>query len=191
MKCWTTLNWCSNGWKSLILKIKPKKCHFFQCSIIFPGHVLSAEGISANPKWVEKVKNWPVPTNPKELQSLLLLASSYHCFIPNFTAIAKCLHQLVGPANHQKSKTNRKNSKPKAEQDPKSSKQAFQWTGKHQETFDLLKACLTSAPVLGYPDFSHPFKIEMDTSLQGLGAMLSQRNETGTSHIIAFASRSL
>ena len=48
------------------LKIKPKKRHFSQHSIIFLGHVLSAEGISANPK---KVKNWPVPTNPKELQS--------------------------------------------------------------------------------------------------------------------------
>ena len=54
------------------LKIKPKKCHFFQHSIIFLGHVLSAEGISAN---LEKVKNWPVPTNPKELQSFLGLAS--------------------------------------------------------------------------------------------------------------------
>ena len=35
------------------LKIKPKKCHFFQHSIIFLGHVLSAEGISANPEKVE------------------------------------------------------------------------------------------------------------------------------------------
>ena len=47
------------------LKIKPKKCHFFQCSIIFIRHVLSAEGISANPEKVQNVKNWPVPTNPK------------------------------------------------------------------------------------------------------------------------------
>ena len=39
------------------LEIKPRKCHFFQCSIAFLGHVLSAEGISANPKKVEKVKN--------------------------------------------------------------------------------------------------------------------------------------
>ena len=62
------------------LKIKPKKCHFFQCSIFFLGHVLSAEGISANPKKVEKVKNWPVPTNPKELQSFLGLASYYYHF---------------------------------------------------------------------------------------------------------------
>ena len=171
------------------LKIKLKKCHFFQHSIIFLGHVLSAEGISGNPKKVEKVKNWPVPTNPKELQSFLGLASYYPHFIPKFAAIAKCLHQLVGPANHQKSKKNKKNSEPIAESH--SNRQAFQWTGRHQEAFDLLKACLTSAPVLGYPDFSCPFEQETDASLQGLGAMFCQRNETGTSHVIALASRSL
>ena len=168
------------------LKIKPKKCHFFQHSVIFLGHVLSAEGISANP---EKVKNWPVPTNPKELQSFLGLASYYRHFIPKFAAIAKCLHQLVGPANHQKSKKNKTNIEPVA--DSQLNRQTFQWTGKHQEAFDLLKACLTSVPVLGYPDFNHPFKLEADASLQGLGAVLSQRDETGTSHVIAFASRSL
>ena len=82
------------------LKIKPKKCHFFQCSVVFLGYVLYADGISANPKKVDKVKNWPVPTNPKELQSFLGLVSYYHQFLPKFTAIAKCLNQLVGPANH-------------------------------------------------------------------------------------------
>ena len=45
--------------------------------------------------------------------------------------------------------------------------------------------------MLGYPDFSHPFELEMDASLQGLGAILSQRDKTGTSHVIAFASKSL
>ena len=189
MKCWTILNWCSNGRKTLILKSNLKKCHFFQHSIIFLRHILLAEGISANTEKVEKVKNWPVPTNPKELQSFLGLASYYHCFIPKFAAIAKCLHQLVGPANHQKSKKNKTNSEPVA--DSQSNRQTFQWTGKHQEAFDLLKACLTGVPVLGYPDFNCPFELEMDALLQGLGAVLSQRDKTGTSHVIAFASRSL
>ena len=171
------------------LKIKPQKCHFCQHSIIFLGHVLSAEGISANPKKVEKVKYWPVPTNPKELQSFLGLASYYCCFIPKFAAIAKCLHQLVGPANHQKTKKYKMNIEPVAES--QLNRQTFLWTGKHQEAFDLLKACLTSVPVLGYPDFNRLFELEMDASLQGLGAVLSQRDETGTSHVIAFASRSL
>ena len=45
----------------------------------------------------------------------------------------------------------------------------FQWTDEHQKVFNLLKAHLTSTPVLGYLDFSHPFDLEMDASLQGLG----------------------
>ena len=90
------------------LKIKTKKCHFFQNRVVFLRHVLSAEGISANPEKVEKVKNWPVPTNPKELQLFLGLASYYCHFILRFAATAKCLHQLVGPANHQKIRQTRK-----------------------------------------------------------------------------------
>ena len=69
------------------LKIKPQKCHFFQHSIVFLWHVLSAECISANPKKVEKVKNWLVPTNQKEFQSFLGFASYYHHFILKFAAI--------------------------------------------------------------------------------------------------------
>ena len=45
---------------------KTKTCHFFNCSIVFLGLALSADGISANP---EKVKNWLVPTNPANNQT--------------------------------------------------------------------------------------------------------------------------
>ena len=51
--------------KKFNLKIKPKKCHFFQCSIVFLGYVQLADGISANPEKVDKVKDWILPTNPK------------------------------------------------------------------------------------------------------------------------------
>ena len=32
------------------LKIKPKKCHFSQCSVVFMRYVLSVDGISVNPE---------------------------------------------------------------------------------------------------------------------------------------------
>ena len=155
----------------------------------FPWACTISRGYFCKPQEVDKLKNWPVPTNPKELQQFLGLSSYYCHFILKFAAIAKCLHQLVGPANHQKSKKNKMNSEPVA--DSHSNRQTFQWTGKHQEEFDLLKACLTSVSVLGYPDFNCPFELEMDALLQGLGTVLSQRDKTGTSHVIAFASRSL
>ena len=169
------------------LKIKPKKCHFFQCSVVFLGYVLSADGISANPEKVDKVKNWPVPTKPKgNYNHFLGLASYYHQFIPKFTAIAKCLHQLVGPSKQSKKLKSKKN-----EHMASQNKEIFMWTGEYQEAFDLLKSHLTSAPVLGYPDLGWPFKLETDASLQGLGTILSQRDENGTSCVIAYASQSL
>ena len=63
--------------KQCNLKIKPKKCQFFNTSVLFLGHILLAKGISVNPEKVEKVKTWPVPKNIKEVQSFLGLASYY------------------------------------------------------------------------------------------------------------------
>ena len=54
----------------------------------------------------------------------------------------------------------------------------FQWTPACQEGFDQLKKALTEAPVLAYPDYSKPFILEMDASLKGLGAVLSQKGMT-------------
>lgn len=47
-----------------------------------------------------------------------------------------------------------------------------------------------SAPVLAYADFSRPFILEVDASLSGLGAVLSQEKE-GQVRPIAYASRAL
>ena len=66
-----------NRLKEFNLKVKPKKCHFFDTSVLFLGHVLSSEGISANPKKVGKIRDWPIPTNTKEVNSFLGLASYF------------------------------------------------------------------------------------------------------------------
>ena len=46
--------------------------------MIYLAHILLANGISANPEKVDKVRDWPVPKNAKELHSFLGLAS-YYC----------------------------------------------------------------------------------------------------------------
>lgn len=46
-------------------------------------------------------------------------------------------------------------------------------------------------PVLAYPRFGEEFTLETDASIMGLGAVLSQKQEYGKRHPVAYASRAL
>ena len=50
--------------------------------------------------------------------------------------------------------------------------------------------CLT-APVLAFADFKKPFLLETDASIEGLGAVLSQKQDNGRYHPVAYASHVL
>ena len=88
--------------------IKPKKCQFFNTSVLFLGQILLAKGISVNPDKAEKVKTWPVPKHIKEVQSFLKLASYYRQFISKFAEKAWCLNKLVGPTTNKYKKAKAK-----------------------------------------------------------------------------------
>ena len=64
----------------------------------------------------------------------------------------------------------------------------FMWTSDHQESFNKLKEALISAPILTYLDYTHPFVLESDASLKGLGAVLSQEDDEGNFHVISYTS---
>ena len=129
--------------------------------------------------------------NAKEVHSFFGLASYYQRFIPKFAKIAQCLNELVGPTSNKHKKV-RGQTKGKLAASPEvSMPKEFKWMPEHQQGFDTLKEALITAPVLGYPDFSREFILETDASLQGLGAVLSQQDETGKLHVIAYASQSL
>ena len=55
----------------------------------------------------------------------------------------------------------------------------------------MLKEKISSAPVLVFPDFDKPFLLETDASKEGLGAVLSQKQDDGCYHPVAFGSRTL
>ena len=169
--------------KEFSLKIKPKKSHFFQAEVDFLGHVLSKNGVSPNPEKIEKVRDWPTPTNSKEVHSFIGLASYYRRFIPNFAKWAGPLHALIIPASTQ--------YKVRMGLLKKSDLPEFKWTEECEVGFTNLKQALISAPILAYLDYSKAFILETDASLKGLGTVLSQRGDDGMVRVIAYASRSL
>ena len=119
--------------KKFNLKIKPKKSFFFQSSVLFLGNLLSKDGILPNPEKVNKVKDWPIPKNAKEVHSFLGLASYYRRFIPQFGKWVSPLHDLIRHIATTKKHT-RVKLPPLAINLP-----SFKWTTEHLELFDKLK----------------------------------------------------
>ena len=78
--------------KEFNLKIKPMKSFFFQSSVLFLGHQLLKDGILPNPEKVNKVEDWLILKNAKEVHSFLGLASYYRKFISQFSKWASPLY---------------------------------------------------------------------------------------------------
>ncbi|CAB0031388.1 unnamed protein product [Trichogramma brassicae] len=107
-----------------------------------------------------------LPCTNWQIRQFLRMAGYYRRFIQDFSKIAKPLHDLT------KKGTN------------------FNWSSECENSFQTLKKCLTSAPILIFPDFSKPFILTTDASDLAIGAVLSQEKE-GFEHPIGYLSRVL
>ena len=82
--------------RSYGLQFKSTKCHLFQTSVPFLGHVVGREGLQCDPKIIEDVKSWPVPDCLKSVQQFLGFVGYYRRFISNFADMAEPLVSLTG-----------------------------------------------------------------------------------------------
>ncbi|KAJ9520454.1 hypothetical protein QJQ45_000206 [Haematococcus lacustris] len=133
---------------------KLSKCEFMKRTLMFLGHIISAQGISVDPCKVTAISNWPVPTSLKTLQSFLGAANYVRKFVHNFSTIAAPLTNLTGPK-----------------------KDSFPWKTWPQaelDAFNALKQAIANVPMLKLPDHSKPFQVHCDASLEGIGAVLMQ-----------------
>ena len=159
------------------LKLSPAKCRLFQDKIKYLGHNVSSEGIATDPEKIRCVKDWPVPQTLEQLQSFLGFVGYYRRFIKDFSKISRPLYDMFKGSGCNKKKKHRK---------PKSG--PFQWQECHQTAFEKLVDMCCEAPILAYADYTKPFTVHTDASLDGLGAVLYQCQE-GKDRVIAYASR--
>ncbi|XP_075500150.1 uncharacterized protein LOC142538738 [Primulina tabacum] len=77
------------------LYAKFKKCEFWLNSVSFLRHVISASGVSVDPRNVEAITEWPKPKNTTDIRSFLGLAGYYRKFVEGFSSIAIPLTKLT------------------------------------------------------------------------------------------------
>ena len=158
------------------LKLKPTKCFFFRNEIEYLGHVVSGKGISTNPKKIEAVTKWPTPKTVYDVRSFLGFVGYYRRFIKNFSKITKPIREVITGLENQSKRAAKKTY--------------IEWTDTAESAFEALKTMCVSTPILAYPNYQLPFILHTDSSTDGLGAVLYQKQD-GKQRVIAYASRSV
>ena len=148
------------------LYLKPEKCAFHKKEVEYLGVIVGNGQVKMDPVKVKGITDWPTPTKVKELRSFLGFGNYYKDFIPNYSQIARPLHELT-----------------------KKTKE-WEWKKPQQDAFETLKRLFTSYPVLRNPDQLKRFILTTDASAYAVGATLSQDFKDGR-HPVAYFSKSL
>ena len=163
--------------RELGVKLKPRKCKLFKKEVVFLGCVLFEERYKLDPSSIKPVLSLKEssPKTVNEVYKLMGFLNYYHRYIKNFSKIAKPIYDIVKITDHPSEESMREKSrqgKRNASQLPP--RHPVVWTSSHQSALDKLIDCMTSAPVMAYPNFEKPFVLHTDASKDGLGAVLYQ-----------------
>src|SRR5271169_1965960 len=147
------------------LHLKPEKCEFHCEEVKYLGLIIGRGGARIDPSKVSAILDWETLKNLKDVQAFLGFANFCRRFILSFSKIVAPLMKLTW-----------KNPR-------------FVWSPWCQEAFDNLKNAFTSAPVLRHFDPDQEIVVETDASDYVSAGVLSQHDDNGVLHPVAFFSK--
>lgn len=147
------------------LTINWKKCSLLQARVNYLGHVIEDGCIRPSEFKTEAVKNFPVPSNLRQIQQFLGLTGYFRKFIPGYSIIARPLTNLLRSGVE------------------------FKFEVAEMNAFERLKAALVDMPVLKLYKVGAETELHTDASSHGYGAILLQRStDDNAMHPVYYAS---
>lgn len=141
------------------------KCEFGRATVTYLDKVVGRGQVKPVLCKIEAILSFPAPSSQRQLRRFLGMAGYYRSFCRNFSAVAAPLTDLLSP------------------------KVCFHWSERCQQAFEAIKAILTNAPGLAVPVFDRPFRVAVDASESGTGALLLQDGADGVEHPVSYFSK--
>ena len=110
---------------------------------------------------IRAILEWPHPKSLTGLRGFIEIFTYYRKFVNGFSQLTSPLTDLT-------------------------KKYAFQWYEVAEKYFQKMKEVISNCPILAFDNFSKPFVLECDASVEGIGVILKQ-----TQHPIYFESRNI
>ena len=149
------------------LTLNEEKCEFAKPSVESLGHIINSEGVQADPKKVDAIRDMKAPKDITEVRRFLGMVNQLGKFCPQIAELTKPLRDLL------------------------SAKNQWCWGETQQQAFSTIKEILTTMPTLAHYNPNHETKLSTDASAYGLGAVLTQKQTNDQWRPIAYASRAL
>lgn len=126
------------------VRLNKDKMQFKQQKVAYMGHVITSDGLQADPNKIKAIFNMPIPTHKEAVQRLLGMTNYVQRFAPGLADATKPLRDLL-----------KKES-------------VFLWDESHDKAFNEVKSILTKALVLKYFSQEKKSVLQCDASKDGL-----------------------
>lgn len=147
------------------INVNRGKCLFGVSELTFLGHRINEKGITPTDDKVQAIRDFPTPSNKKQVIRFIGMVNYYHRFLPHISELLIPLY-AAGDQNR---------------------KVKFFWSAECEKNFAEIKLALCRATMLTYLDANSNLELVCDASNLAVGAVLQQRRNNWAEPLMFFS----